>query len=80
MTRCFSDVSFEIFSHFDGTTVFFRFFVDEKHLILNRFLKPLFLLILVSIALSAFPQNESMTLFVNDGEKVVYHVAQDLTA
>ena len=69
----------KVFPHFNGTTVFFRFFVDEKHLILNRLLKPLFLLVLVSIALSAFPQNENITLFVNDGEKVVYRVAQDLT-
>lgn len=33
----------------------------------------------MGIALSAFPQNESVTLFVNDGEKVVYRVAQDVT-
>lgn len=63
----------------DDATIIFLFFVDEKHLILKRLYKSLLLLFFVGIALSAFPQNESVTLFVNDGEKVVYRVAQDVT-
>ena len=72
-------ISLKVFLQNAEATNIFLFFVERKHLILKRLYRPLFLLILLGIALSAFPQNESVTLFVNDGEKVVYRVAQDVT-
>lgn len=46
---------------------------------MRKLYKPFFLIIALGLSLLSFSQNSESPLFVNDGEKVVYHVAKDIS-
>ena len=46
---------------------------------MRKLYKPFFLIIALGLSLLSFSQNSENPLFVNDGEKVVYHVAKDIS-
>lgn len=46
---------------------------------MRKLYKPFFLIIALGLSLLSFSQNCESPLFVNDGEKVVYHVAKDIS-
>ena len=46
---------------------------------MRKLYKPFFFIIALGLSLLSFSQNSESPLFVNDGEKVVYHVAKDIS-